>query len=503
MTSILDRLVGDVIPAYKKKTPQQSAIDSKKTAPSVSTKSKFAPNYVRLPSVNKTTTLGMKFGDNNVTPKVAPSSVVNSGTSYRGVSNQPPVQPKPVEQPVVQNRPPVSPAKLPETERKETPVFEGLIKTLTGQSRRPTPSEDPRVRLKSGAVSPFNPKALEILAQQSEQATTDYGAAVNDLVARGLPLTYGTAAKNALAQQAQEQQTRIAEQQSTALAARGQGLQALQQAAQLSQPVQVAMGSTLVSPLSGETIAGGIGGGYLGYKAVEQVQGLTNQYPDARDASGRPFNYDQSQTPEQNLERLKTQYLPNSPSYQSSTYGALGASSPSQAAQIQASQANYQQFAKQEAEVQTASQRADALALNLIGVLEKYTAGQTAKPINKVINEIRGTFGDAEASAFETALTEAQRAYQTLITTAGSSTPTNAGEAMSTILDKSATPAQIIAALEQLALAGEISLGAIRNQKDSALSGISSVSSGQFSNEEQSSAGGFNFRFINGKWVAQ
>jgi len=101
-----------------------------------------------------------------------------------------------------------------------------------------------------------------------------------------------------------------------------QGMQqsALNSAAGLSAPVQVAPGNTLTSPTTGSTVAGGLGG-YVNYQTAQQVMSLAGQYPDAG------FVYNQNLSPQENLQQFQQSALKNSPTYQKSTYGAPGATS--------------------------------------------------------------------------------------------------------------------------------------------------------------------------------
>lgn len=103
-------------------------------------------------------------------------------------------------------------------------------------------------------------------------------------------------------------------------------------------PIQVAPGSTAVNPYNAEPIAGGLGG-YEGYQNAQNVNSQMFSYPDAVNSQGQKFSYDQSQTPAQNLQNFETNYLPNSPTYQKSTYGEAGANSVYGAGKIAGNQA--------------------------------------------------------------------------------------------------------------------------------------------------------------------
>jgi len=93
-----------------------------------------------------------------------------------------------------------------------------------------------------------------------------------------------------------------------------------------STPTTVAPGSTLVNSTTGSQIAGGLGG-YESYQNAQNVNSQMASYPDAVNAQGQKFTYDNTQTPQQNLQNFEQNYLPNSPTYQKSTYGEAGANS--------------------------------------------------------------------------------------------------------------------------------------------------------------------------------
>jgi len=93
-----------------------------------------------------------------------------------------------------------------------------------------------------------------------------------------------------------------------------------------STPTQVSPGSTLVNSTTGAQIAGGLGG-YESYQNAQNVNSQMASYPDAVNAQGQKFTYDNTQTPQQNLQNFEQNYLPNSPTYQKSTYGEAGANS--------------------------------------------------------------------------------------------------------------------------------------------------------------------------------
>lgn len=80
------------------------------------------------------------------------------------------------------------------------------------------------------------------------------------------------------------------------------------------------------------------------------------------------------------------------------------------------------------------------------------SAGVNTAPqfVNTPVNQLANQFGSAQFTSFQTALTETQQAYTTLLGAVGAATPTVNGQAATSLLTISSTPAQIQAALTQL-----------------------------------------------------
>ena len=236
-----------------------------------------------------------------------------------------------------------------------------------------------------------------------------------------------------------------------------QGITGLGAAGGLAQPTQVSPGNTLFSPTDGSPVAGGLGG-YVDYRTAEQVMGLISQYPDAG------YRYNENLSPEQNLQ-LAQGAIQASPTYQKSTFGVPGQGTIAGAQGVQTAQQGYNSSYQTYNETSAQKEYADDMVTQLQEVMETFGINPTdSRKANEVINRLRQQFGYEGQSAFETALSEAQRAYSTLLTIGGGTIPTEATAASNTILNPDATVGQIMQAIQQLKAAGESRLAAQGNQ---------------------------------------
>jgi len=292
-------------------------------------------------------------------------------------------------------------------------------------------------------------------------------------------------------------------------------------AGQLAQPIQVAPGSTAVNPVTGETVAGGLGG-YVNYQTAEQVLGAATQYKDAVNSQGQAFNYDQTKTPQQNWSDFQQNYLPNSRTYQSGLIGsglssnigqAGGGTSPiAQSAITQANVQGYNQAYKDYQDLNASYEGAKGLGTLLVDTMKEGGINPTdPKIINKSVNQVKNQMSSAAYAKFISTLTNARSMYANILSTGGGTIPTEATNALNTILDPNASIANIQASIEQLnneILTGRlIPAGNKVNQYASMLGtqggqgGQTTVTGGQGQEGGQASAGGYNFKLVNGKWV--
>lgn len=239
-----------------------------------------------------------------------------------------------------------------------------------------------------------------------------------------------------------------------ALAQETNQITALNNAGALAAPVSVAPGTTLSSPLTGDTVAGGLGG-YANYQTAEQVMSLIRQYPDAG------YVYDQTKTPQENLQAFQSGALQRSPTYQKSTYGAPGAQTVAGGSVIQTAQAGYQQAYQDYQNLNTQFTNADGQAnLLLQAVKSSGINSSDARFANKTVNEIRRQLSSADLQVFDSALKATQAAYGNLLVSGGGTVPSEATAAYNIILNPNASLASFEAALNQLKREGQVKLNA-------------------------------------------
>lgn len=239
-----------------------------------------------------------------------------------------------------------------------------------------------------------------------------------------------------------------------------QGITGLSNAANYAQPTQVPYSNQFIDPITGQS-AGGAGlGGYSGFKSMEQAFDIAGQYPDAG------FQYDPNLTPQQNLQNMQMAQQ-GSPTYQKNTYGVPGQGSFADATVQQTAQKGYQDAYQAYQDIAKQKTYADNISSQLSGVMSQYGIGENdVRKVNEIQNFLGRQFGEEGQIAFQTALTEAQRAYSTLLTIGGGTVPTEATAASNAILNPNSTIAQINAAIKQLKAAGDERLRTQGTQAD-------------------------------------
>lgn len=220
-----------------------------------------------------------------------------------------------------------------------------------------------------------------------------------------------------------------------------------------AQPVQIAPGSTLASPVSGESVAGGLGG-YVNYQTAEQVMGLISQYPDAG------YSYDQSLTPQQNLQQAQAA-IQASPTYQKGTYGVPGQNTIAGAQQVQTAQQGFNQSSIDYNNLYASFANADSLADNALSIMAQAGINPTdVRYANQTIGKVKRQLSSVQQQKFDTALQEARNAFGGIVASYGGSTPTDIGSAYNTLLSPDASFGAVTAAIEQLKEAGRTRLEA-------------------------------------------
>lgn len=185
-----------------------------------------------------------------------------------------------------------------------------------------------------------------------------------------------------------------------------------------SQPVQVPYSNQFIDPITGQS-AGGAGlGGYSGYNAAQQAIELAGQYPD----SG--VQYDSSQTPEQNLQRIQ-QAIQSSPTYQKGVYGAAGANSYIGAQQLGAAG----DLTGKVAQLQTVSNAADANFNLILDIAKRGNINDLNQPVLNQLSQglSRGLTSNQDVIAFRSGLQTVRSQYASIL---GGGTPTDSTLAM-------------------------------------------------------------------------
>lgn len=185
-----------------------------------------------------------------------------------------------------------------------------------------------------------------------------------------------------------------------------------------SQPVQVPYGNQYIDPITGQS-AGGAGlGGYSGYNAAQQSIELAGQYPDAN------VQYDPSQTPEQNLQRIQ-QAVQNSPTYQRGAFGAAGANSYIGAQQLGAAG----DLTNKVAQLQTVGNAADANFNLILDIAKRGNINDLNQPVLNQLSQglSRGLTSNQDVIAFRSGLQTVRSQYAAIL---GGGTPTDATQAM-------------------------------------------------------------------------
>jgi hypothetical protein len=83
---------------------------------------------------------------------------------------------------------------------------------------------------------------------------------------------------------------------------------------------------------------------------------------------------------------------------------------------------------------------------------------------NQTINALQNQLGSANYTSFITALSEAQQAYTSLLSSVGAATPTVNGQQATNIFNPNSTPSQINAAIDALNTAAYAKLQPLYNQ---------------------------------------
>jgi hypothetical protein len=197
-----------------------------------------------------------------------------------------------------------------------------------------------------------------------------------------------------------------------------QQLSGLGNAAGLAAPMNIPYSAGGFDPLTGQQIAGGLGG-YAGYNAAQQAFDLTGQYPDAG------VQFDPNLSPQENLQRIQQAISGGSPTYQRGTFGAAGANSYIGGAQLGAAGA----LTGQVAQLQTQGAAADANFNLMLDIMKRGQINDFNQPVLNQLQQglSRGLTSNEDVVAFRSGLQTVRSQYAAIL---GGGTPTDATQAM-------------------------------------------------------------------------
>lgn len=360
------------------------------------------------------------------------------------------------------------------------PTYGGLVQTLTDRAQ----NLSPEVKQSYEQAQKYNENLGKFRTSVADTTKGIYSAPTSARVMQGRDQAVQLA--NAQKEAAIASQFEAASNlYGTATTGQGQQLTALGTAAGLAAPVQIAPGSTLASPIGGETVAGGIGG-YANYQTAEQVMNLIRQYPDAG------YVYDQTKTPQENLQTFQSSALQRSPTYQKETYGQPGAGSVVQGAQL----GSAADLTRQASEIQAIANGAEANFSLLVDTARRGGVNDSTVPaLNRLQQNVqRGLTSAAAVALFRSTLESVRSQYASIL-----------GGGVTTDQSRNAAAAQIpddisLGALEaiekQLRYEAQNRVSGYQNQISSLTGGGNAGGGG-----ETTKVGKYSYKLVDGKWV--
>jgi hypothetical protein len=368
---------------------------------------------------------------------------------------------------------------LPDVKLPQAPTYAGLVGTLA--ERAQTPSREVQDAY----------KAYQNKAENLRKYRQSVSSARADILSAPVLAGISQGREQAMTRAAAEREAALGSELEAAsnlyqgtLTGQGQQLSALGTAAGLGAPVQVAPGSTLVTPFEGETVAGGLGG-YANYQTAEQVMGLIRQYPDAG------YVYDPNRSPQENLQTFQTEALKRSPTYQKETYGQPGAMSVVGGAQL----GSAADLTKQASELQSVVNGAEANFSLLVDTARRGGVNDTNVPVLNTLqqNLNRGLTSSAAVAAFRQLLEDVRMQYATVL---GGGSVTDSARAQANAQIPDDVSLSTLKTLEQsLKYAAQNRISGIQNQIGS-LTNVNSAGN----NGESVSVGKYQYQKVNGKW---
>ena len=449
---------------------------------------KANPNLVKAgASINLGGGTISQGGQTGTTPAYTPTNTGSQGQTGNTIT--PPQAPTSLS--------PVSPAETANATVGDTQgqggVYQQLINQLAGFADKG-----------QGAVQ----KARQDLLNFNNQLAAQYA----DIESRPIPLEFQQGRAQVLAKQAAYQQQNYQGALTNALEEQGQGINALTQAGNLAAPVQIAPGSTLSSPITGDQVAGGLGG-YANYQTAQQVFNQASAYKDAVNSQGQPFVYNEQLTPQQNWQDFATNYLPNSRTYQASlvssglpsNIGGGGQQNPfALSTGIKTAQQGYQTSAQDYQNLLTQYQGAQALGGELVRVMSSGGINPSnLTDANQAVRVIRSRLSSPEQAKFNSTLSNVRATYAGILASGGGTIPTESTNALNTIIDENASLNAVMSAIDQLNR--EVYKGKVvpmYNQVQSYSQQLNQSGGAQSSaGGETAQIGGATYKKVNGKWV--
>lgn len=273
-----------------------------------------------------------------------------------------------------------------------------------------------------------------------------YADKLTGLKGKGLDIGYGTGASNLL--QENYNNRLMVEQQGLAntLKIGDQQITGLTNAGGLAAPIQAPYTNQVISPISGQSIQGGEGGGMAG----GSLNPLNNIQTYAQQVAEGKMTIDQANSA-----------LGNSPAFTGALNSAIRQINPNY---------NFSQsdaLAQQQGTIGPAYEFAQKSLENLKNVLGTLSAGQNTNVplINKVgqgISNLTG-LGSAQVRQFQGAVQEARNAYAQLLASSRGGTPTDYGDQSKAAIPDSPTPNDIEAAIRNLQTLGGAKLNIYGN----------------------------------------
>lgn len=317
------------------------------------------------------------------------------------------------------------------------------VKSSVSRAKTPVAPAAPAMPTYAGLVQDLRnranagDKAVQTATKNLGRFQQETADKLADIQSDAIPLEFQQGRAQVVQQASQVKEAALQTAVANALAAQQQELGALEAAAGLAAPVQIAPGSTLAEPFAGGTIAGGLGG-YANYQTAEQVMGLIRQYPDAG------YVYDQTKTPQENLQTFQSTALQRSPTYQRETFGQPGATSVVGGAQLSSAA----ELTRQASDLQAATNGAEANFKLLIDTARRGGVNDTTVPaLNRLQQNLNRGLTSSEAVATFRQLLEDVRMQYAVILGGGSVTDSARAQANAQIPDDVSLDALI--ALEQ------------------------------------------------------